>query len=113
MLANKTKMIWQHRDLKESVFLTTTQTALAIDDARASWMNYGDADHTFQVSFVKLGIYGLIGSETLELDKTLTASGLQAVLNNDTLGQSFVQAKSMVRYVTDVRWNDAIYKYEP
>lgn len=111
--AKKTKMIWQHRDLKESVFLTTTDTALAIEDSRATWMNYGNTDHLYQVFFVKPGVYGLIGSETLELDKELTANGTKAVINQNTLGQSFVKNESVVRYVTDIRWSDAIYNYKP
>lgn len=111
-LTNKTKMIWRHRDFQDSVFLTTTDTALALEDTRASWMNYGDAHHTFQIFFVKPGIYGLIGSETLELDKTLEANTTQATTNKDTLGQSFVQAEDVVRYVTDTRWSDAIHNYE-
>ena len=112
VLTNKTKMIWRHRDFQDRVFLTTTATALALEDTRASWMNYGDENHTFQIFFVKPGIYGLIGSETLELDKTLEANTTQAIPNDDTLGQSFVQAEEVVRYVTDTRWSDAIHNYE-
>lgn len=71
MQAQETKMIWRHRDDQNSVFLSTTRSVQVANDSRASWMLLGSEDHIYQIFFVKPGIYGLIGSETLELDKTM------------------------------------------
>lgn len=112
MQAQETKMIWRHRDDQNSVFLSTTRSVQVANDSRASWMLLGSEDHIYQIFFVKPGIYGLIGSETLELDKTMKPTGTQALINKSTIGQSFVEAKEKARFVTDVRWSDARYRSE-
>lgn len=80
--------------------------------AKAALVNIGSADHTFQIFIVQPGLYGLIGSETIELSTTVKPTGTTPIINAQTVGQTFIATKDMHDFYNEVRWHPTEYTEE-